>query len=94
MVRQVARQFCRLREDHSLAYGRRASGENGHKLTASTRVGSESRLMDYLGLIGCGRILFAPGIAHGHEKSRGSNSTIMHYMYSASTRHVFCFCLV
>jgi len=49
MVRQVARQFCRLREGHSLAYGRRASGENGHKLTASTRVGSESRLMDYLG---------------------------------------------
>ena len=49
MVRQVARQFCRLREDHSVVYGRRASGENGHKLTASARVGSESRLMDYLG---------------------------------------------
>ena len=49
MARQVARQFCRLREDHSLAYGRRASDENGHKLTASTRVGSKSRLMDYLG---------------------------------------------
>ena len=49
MVRQVARQFCWLREVHSLVYGRRASGENGCKLTASTRVGSESRLMDYLG---------------------------------------------
>ncbi len=51
MARQVARQFCRLGEVHSLVYGRRASGENGRKLTASTRVGSESRLMDYLGLI-------------------------------------------
>ncbi len=53
MVRQVARQFCWLGEVHSLVYGRRASGknggENGRKLTASTRVGSESRLMDYLG---------------------------------------------
>ena len=51
MTRQVARQFCRLGEVHSLTYGRRASGENGPKLTASTRVGSKSRLMDYLGLI-------------------------------------------
>ena len=50
MVRQVARQFCRLGEVHSLVYGRRAGGKNGRKLTASTRVGSESRLMDYLGL--------------------------------------------
>ncbi len=50
MTRQVARQFCRLGEVHSLIYGHRASGENGRKLTASTRVGSESRLMDYLGL--------------------------------------------
>ena len=50
MVRQVARQFCRLGEVHSLSYGRRASGENGRKMTASTRVGSGSRLMDYLGL--------------------------------------------
>ena len=49
MVRQVERQFCRLREGHSLVYGRRASGENGHKLTASARVGSGNRLMDYLG---------------------------------------------
>ena len=53
MVRQVARQFCRLGEVHGLVYGRRAGGknggENGRKLTASTRVGSESRLMDYLG---------------------------------------------
>lgn len=53
MVRQVARQFCRLGEVHSLIYGRRAGGknggENGRKLTASTRVGSESRLMDYPG---------------------------------------------
>ena len=51
MVRQVARQFCRLREVHSLVYGRRSGskngGENGRKLTASTRVGSQSRLMDY-----------------------------------------------
>ena len=51
MARQVARQFCRLGAVHSLVYGRRARGENGRKLTASTRVGSESRLMDYLGLI-------------------------------------------
>ena len=50
MARQVARQFCRLGEVHSLAYGRRASGENGRKLTASTRIGSKSRLMSYLGL--------------------------------------------
>ncbi|MEO7559057.1 MAG: hypothetical protein ABIT23_02230, partial [Nitrosospira sp.] len=50
MARQVARQFCRLGEVHSLVYGRRASGENGRKLAASTRVGSQSRLMDYLGL--------------------------------------------
>ena len=49
MAKQVARQFCRLREVHSLVYGRRASGENGRKLTASTRVGSQSRLMNYLG---------------------------------------------
>ncbi|MEO7559980.1 MAG: hypothetical protein ABIT23_06985 [Nitrosospira sp.] len=53
MVRQVARQFCRLGEVHSLVYGRRTSGkngdENGHKLATSTRVGLESRLMDYLG---------------------------------------------
>ena len=49
MVRQVGRQFCRLGEGHSLVYGRRASGENGRKLTTSTRVGSESRLMDYPG---------------------------------------------
>ena len=50
MARQVARQFCRLGEVHSLIYGRRASDENGRKLTASTRVGLESRLTDYLGL--------------------------------------------
>ena len=53
MVWQVARQFCWLGEVHSLVYGRRASGknggENGRKLTTSTRVGSEIRLMDYLG---------------------------------------------
>jgi len=49
MVRQVARQFYRLGEDHNLVYGRQANGENGHKLTVSTRIGSESRLMDYLG---------------------------------------------
>ena len=51
MARQVARQFCWLGEVHSLVYGRRASGENGRKLTASTRVGSQSRLMNYLGSI-------------------------------------------
>ena len=49
----MARQFCRLREVHSLVYGRRAGSKNdcknGHKLTASTRVGSQSRLMNYLG---------------------------------------------
>ncbi len=39
MARQFARQFCRLGEVHSLIYGRRASGENGRKLTASTCVG-------------------------------------------------------
>ena len=33
-----------------MVYGRRASGENGRNLTASTRAGSKSRLMDYLGL--------------------------------------------
>ena len=49
MARQVARQFCRLGEVHSLVYGRRASSENGRKLTTSTRVGSETHLMDYLG---------------------------------------------
>jgi len=53
MARQVARQFYRLREVHSLVYGRGAGGrnsdENGRKLTASTRTGSESRLMNYLG---------------------------------------------
>jgi len=51
MARQVTRQFCRLGEVHSLVYGRRASGENGRKLTAGNRVGSKSRLMDYLGLM-------------------------------------------
>ena len=55
MVMQVARQFCRLGEVHGLVYERRTSGknggENGRKLTASTRVGSQSRLMDCLGLI-------------------------------------------
>ena len=49
MARRVARQFCRLGEVHSLVYGRRASGKNGRKLAASTRVGSKSRLMNYLG---------------------------------------------
>ncbi|BCT66940.1 hypothetical protein NNRS527_00515 [Nitrosospira sp. NRS527] len=53
MARQVARQFCRLGEVHSLVYGRRAGsrngGKNGRKLTASTRVGSQSRLMDLSG---------------------------------------------
>ncbi len=51
MARQVARQFCRLGEVHSLVYGSRGGSENGRRLTASTRVGSQSRLMNYLGLI-------------------------------------------
>ena len=51
MARQVARQFCWLGEVHSLVYGRRASGKNGRKLAASTRVGLKSRLVDYLGLM-------------------------------------------
>ncbi|MEO6430936.1 MAG: hypothetical protein ABIO50_04170 [Nitrosospira sp.] len=53
MARQVARQFFRLREDHSLVYGRRAGsengGKNGRKLTASTRIGSQNRVMNYPG---------------------------------------------
>ncbi|MEO6430653.1 MAG: hypothetical protein ABIO50_02725 [Nitrosospira sp.] len=53
MARRVARRFCRLREVHSLVYGRRAGskngGENGRKPTVGTRVGSQSRLMNYLG---------------------------------------------
>jgi hypothetical protein len=51
MVRQVARQFYRLEKVQSLVYRCRASGENGRKLTVGTRVGSESRLMDYVGSI-------------------------------------------
>jgi hypothetical protein len=50
-VRQVARQFCRLGEVHSLVYVCPASGENGRKPTDSTRAGLERRLMDYLGSI-------------------------------------------
>jgi hypothetical protein len=43
----MARQFCRLREVHSLVYGRRAIGKNDCKLTASTREGLPAgRLMD------------------------------------------------
>ncbi|MEO7559616.1 MAG: hypothetical protein ABIT23_05090 [Nitrosospira sp.] len=53
MARQAARQFCRLGRVHSLVYGRRTrgknGGKNGRKLTAGSRVGSESRLMDYPG---------------------------------------------
>ena len=49
MTRQFAGRFYWLGEVHSLDYGRRASGKNGRKLTVSTRVGSKSRLMDYLG---------------------------------------------
>jgi hypothetical protein len=51
MARRVARQFCWLGEVHCLVDGRRASGKNGRKLAASTRVGLKSRLVDYLGLI-------------------------------------------
>ncbi len=50
MARQVTRRLCRLRQVHSLVYGRRAAGENGRKLTASTRAGPQSGLMNYLGL--------------------------------------------
>ncbi|WP_156304336.1 hypothetical protein [Nitrosospira briensis] len=53
MARQVARQFCRLGEVHSLGYMDAAQvakmAAKGRKLTASTWVGSQSRLMDYLG---------------------------------------------
>ena len=51
MMKQVAKRFCRLREVHSRVYGRRTGGKNGGKLTAGTRVGSKSRLMDYPDLI-------------------------------------------
>ena len=55
MVRQVARRFCRLGEVHSLVYEHHTSGknggENGRKLTDSTRVASESRPMNYLSLM-------------------------------------------
>jgi hypothetical protein len=71
MARQVARQFCRLGEVHSLVYGRRASGENGRKPTASTRVGSKSRLTDYLGLMQPKRDK-ASGRAAFSGSSRGS----------------------
>ncbi len=46
MVRQFARQFCRLGEVHSMVYGRRAIDENDRKLTASARAGLIGRLMD------------------------------------------------
>jgi CBS domain-containing protein len=62
MARQVARQFCCLGEAHSAAYGRRASGKNGRKLTASTRVGAERRLMDY------------PGLTHNHCRDIEENN--------------------
>jgi hypothetical protein len=55
-ARQIVRQFCGLREVHSLTYGRRASCENGHKLTAGAQAGfkqSVSRPMHYLGLLIC-----------------------------------------
>ena len=51
MMRQVAKRFCRLRKVHSLVYGHHSGGKNGGKLTAGTRVGSKSRLMDYPDLI-------------------------------------------
>ncbi|MEO8767295.1 MAG: hypothetical protein ABI363_02975 [Nitrosospira sp.] len=49
VARQIAKPFFRLGEVHGLAYGRQVSGKNGRKLPASTRAGSRSRLMDYLG---------------------------------------------
>ena len=55
-ARQIVRQFCGLREVHSLTYGRRASCENGHKLAAGAQAGfkqSVSRPMHYLGLLIC-----------------------------------------
>jgi hypothetical protein len=50
MVRQFARQFCRLEEVHSMVYGRRAIDENDRKLTANARAGLIGRLMDNPGL--------------------------------------------
>jgi len=50
MARQVARQFCRLGEVHSTVYGRRAGSKNGRKLTADTRVGSQSPPNELSGL--------------------------------------------
>ncbi len=53
MAKQVARQFCRLGEVHSLFHGRRASGEKWPQTDrqhSSLVVGSKSRLMDYLSL--------------------------------------------
>ncbi|BCT69041.1 hypothetical protein NNRS527_02654 [Nitrosospira sp. NRS527] len=75
MARQVARQFCRLREVHSLVYGRRASGKNGRKLTVSTRVGSRSRLMNYLGLM--------PSIFVIVQKHQGKNTDTNKLMQGA-----------
>jgi len=49
MAWQVTRQFCRLREVHSLIYGRRAIGKNDRKLAANTRAGLKGRLMDNQG---------------------------------------------
>ena len=78
MARQVARQFCRLGEVHSLVYGRRASGKNGRKLTASTRVGSKSRLTNYHGF----KLMFSgekdtplPGLF------KGSLAFSQHFLY-------------
>ncbi len=82
MARQVARQFCRLREVHSLVYGRRASGESGRKLTADTRVGSESRLMDYLGLL-C-------GVAEARYRNRANGVIIQAVSHANADRLLEC----
>ena len=84
MARQIARQFCRLGEVHSLVYGRRASGENGRKLTASTRVGSESRLMDYLGSTSLS-FYKPPSPYYQHVATRILN----HLFGDAAKQHIF-----
>ncbi|PTR10783.1 hypothetical protein C8R32_101313 [Nitrosospira sp. Nsp5] len=51
MVRRAARQLCQLGEIYSLDYGRRASGKNDRKLTASACVDS-TKLPDGFSLVG------------------------------------------
>ena len=51
MARRFASRFAHSRQAHSPAYGREARARKCRKTTASARVGSKSRLMDYLGLM-------------------------------------------